>query len=698
VAFDLTATGTTRADHPPVSLGLSRRSARVFSVATPIPPEPPVSSLFTEFVSWPDRDEVMLAELTPGLTLSGFTAVGGGAPNTYQLSLSRLTQTSQVPGGFYRKVVGVRENGVDLTARSSLSAVDAAAGSWYWDESAGLLYVRSTGGGDPDTYTAYQALVTFYVATAPIIMNISAGNAATGRYYHPWMTGTVPAWVQTATDLIQPQKSTPPGELELTNGHEAWNTLIAPEGEYTWKNKKVRFFLGGSWNGIRLEYSDFVNVMTMLVDDVAADEHTCTFQLKPLERQTELQLPITPYFESSYPNLGDGVRGTMKPIVYGRNVYRADLTDASGLGVWTLADASVQTLSALYAVNAVDKTTGVRHGINEGTQYTKNLTTCTVTIIDPIYTWQNFDLEVEVAGVPGGVRGYLSTFSEIVQDMLTRFLGVQAADLDAAAFAQAALDAPEELALVLKERRSIGSIFATDEPDRASLEASVLGTVQQTLTGRWTCWIWKPEFDSSTAVSLRKEDFKLFKPQPRLETIYSAVAVAFNQNYARQEWPVEQATSPRVQYLTESRERLNRYTFLRAASDAQVLAQRVLFVAGAVATEVEFEESGAKLASKTCQDRVLITFDPAPSATGAYVSRPFEILQLRKGYSPELSVAGRFSDLNGVGMSIGEWTDAGAPNWASASAAQRLSQGFWTDANGQADSGDASTKNVSRWW
>jgi hypothetical protein len=594
--------------------------------------------------------------------------------------------------------VGVRENGVDLTARTSLALVDANAGSWYWDETAELLYVRSTGGGDPDTYTAYQALVRFYVATAPGILNHTAGSANTGVYYHPLMTGAVPTSVQTSTDLIQPQKATVPGELELLNGNELWNMLIAPEGLYTWKNKQVRFYLGGSFNGVTLAYADYAAVMTMLVDDVAADEHTATFQLKPLERQTELQLPITPYFEASYPNLGDGVRGTMKPIVYGRVVYRADLTDASGLGVWTLADASVQTLFALFAVNAVNKTTGVRHGLNEGTHYSKNLTTCTVTIVDATYTWQNFDLEVEVAGVPGGSRGYLSTFGEIVPDMLTRFLNVRAADLDAAAFAQAHLDAPEELAMVLRDRRSVASILATDEPNLASLEASVLGTVQQTLSGKWTCWIWDPGYDAATIVSLRKEDFKVFRPMPRLETIYTAVNVYFNQNHSTDEWPVETATNPRVQYLTDSRERLPRYTFLRSAADAQVLAQRLRFIAGAVATEVEFEESGAKLAAKTCQDRVLITFDPAPSATGTYASRPFEILQLRKGYSPELTVAGRFSDLNGVNLNIGQWCDASAPNWAAASAEQRLTQGFWADANGRVDPADASTLNASVWW
>jgi hypothetical protein len=573
--------------------------------------------------------------------------------------------------------------------------VDAAAGGWYWDEANDLLYVRTTGGGDPDTYTAYQAMVTFYAATMPV--TLAAGANGTPIYYHPWLAGELPTSVQEVGDLVFGHKTLAGGTIALTNAHKFWNTVVASDSDYIWTNKTVKLLVGGNYNGLSLSYSEYAAIATMLVEDVAADEHVCTVTLKPLGRQTEIQLPVTPYFESSYPRLGEGVRGTHKALIWGRVQCPADLTDTDLYGTWTIADSAYQTLYAVHAVHAVSKTTGTRHGLTAGVHYTSDLTACTVTITDATYIWTEYAIEVEVTGKIGGTRGYLSTFSEITKDIIQTYLGADSAQVDNAAFTQAGIDAPEELAVYLKERRSLASILSTTEDGFASLEGSVLGTVQQTLSGLWTCWIWDPRYDASTIVNLRKEDFAMFRPMPKTETVYTAVRTFYNQHHHTLEWPVFSRTDLRRQYLTDSREQLDRYTYLRQPADAEALAHRVLFIASTQSTDVEFQERGAKLAQALAGDKVLVTFDPAPSVTGAYTARPLEVLRLEKGYSPQLTVVGRFGDLAALSLEYGEWSDASAPAWASASAAQKDSQGFWCDANGQPDAGDPTSADQSVW-
>src|SRR5688500_3133204 len=66
------------------------------------------------FLAATAREEIILCELEPGYTLSGFTAVGGGTPNAYSISLPRFVQTTQVKGGMYAKTLRVAQDGVAL--------------------------------------------------------------------------------------------------------------------------------------------------------------------------------------------------------------------------------------------------------------------------------------------------------------------------------------------------------------------------------------------------------------------------------------------------------------------------------------------------------------------------------------------------------------------------------------------------------
>src|SRR5262245_41808501 len=106
---------------------------------------------FSEFLAWPTREEVILVELTPSLSVTGWTLQTG---STYKATLSRFDATA----GFnvYRRAVGVRQNSIDLTVQTSIANVDANPGSWYWDEANSLIYVRTTTGSDPDTFTTMQ--------------------------------------------------------------------------------------------------------------------------------------------------------------------------------------------------------------------------------------------------------------------------------------------------------------------------------------------------------------------------------------------------------------------------------------------------------------------------------------------------------------------------------------------------------------
>ena len=651
-----------------------------------------------EFLTAADREEVLLVEQEPTIEVGGFTTTPATS-NTYEIALLNIPAGEVIGGGVYRDYVGVRENATDLTEQTSIATVDATAGTWWHDGANGKLYVHSTDGSDPDTFTAYQVFMRLYFSTSGVVLDLTHGDGDTGICYHPWVIGSMPEISERDDEASFGVKTTQGGAVTLLNGHGWWNKVVAPNGIWHWKNAVVRILVGGSYNrGAQvLTRSQYQETMTLLVDDVTATKDVVRFQLKPLNRRLDTTIPRT-YYASSYANLGDGVRGTKKWIGYGRTTMRPDLTDTSGNGVYTIADATFQTLFAITTVWAIHVTTGVWTALTITTDYTVDLTACTVTIVNATYIHTAYAVAVDVTGKPDGGSSYLKTFGEIVQDILETHVGIQRADIDTASFAQADVDAPEELSVWLKEPRSVSSILATAQDGFPSLERSVMGHISQSKAGQWTADIWDPDFLASSLGTLRQDEFESFTPIPTLQRIYGEVQVHFNTDHARNQWEVESATDTRVQFLSKVDDVLDVWTFLRDSGSALILAQRRMAISGGQTLAVEFQERGIRLCTSRARDRYSVSHDPAPTLAGAFVNAPMELTRLDLSLAPQMRVSGRLENLRGVGEFIGRWMDTTAPNWASSTEAEKAQAGYWSNSAGRIDAADATTEKKSTWW
>lgn len=656
-----------------------------------------MAATFAGWLEATDRSEVILWEGDPSLTLMGFTVVGGAHPTTYEVALPRSVERDLIAGGIYCRCVGVQEDATALTAQASLNDVEANAGSYWWDEANETLYVHTTTGDDPSTFTLLQAAMRFYMSNAPIVLELDHGDPSTAVYYMPWMTSDVPRILRQADDLLSGAMVIPSGDVSFTNGHQAWFALVAPDGLWNWKNKPVRFFMGGRYAGGTLTRDQYAAMATMLVSDAAPDEQRCTFQLLPTTRAADLDLPVTPFFPDAYPNLGDGVQGTRKWIGYGRTTMRPDLTDTSTHGVYTVADAAYQTLFAVHSVWAIDKTTGVWTPLTLTTDYTVDLTACTVTIVNASYAFEDYEIAVDVTGKPDGLGGAINTYAAIVEDVLLALLRVPAANLDAAAFTVAKAEADAELSFWIKSPRTFMSLLSTSETGFASLGRSVMGTVQQTIEGLWTIRIWNPDVDAITT-SLTRRHFASFRPKPKLKTTYSRVVVYYNYDHARAQWTPYEVTDAATRYRTDSVDELPIYTFLREESNARSIAQRYQLLAGAVTIEAAFQERGSLLAQHEGGGKAFVTYAPAPTPTRAFNEQAFEVLLVEVTMAPKLNVAGVLGNLRGLGGRIGRWMGSSAPDWATATPAARRASGFWNSSNGLADPSDPSSAGVSLWW
>jgi hypothetical protein len=599
-----------------------------------------------------------------------------------------------ISGGLYRRVVGVSENGVTLTPFDNPTDVETTPGSWYWNEQTGVLYVRATS-GTLESKTML-ATVRLFLSSSPITLETTPGDFSTAVPYQNWITADLPQVRREVEDLLHGATVIPGGSVRLVNAHYVWYRLAAADGEWNWKNAKAYFYLGGEYRGIFLTRVQYEPIATMLVEDIAPTETSCELFLQPLNRLTQLELPITPFFEDEYPNLGDGVRGTHKWIGYGRATIRPDLSDTTNNGTYTIADAAFQTLFAVHQAWAIDKTTDIWTPLDPG-DYVVNLTLCTLVVLNSAFHHHNYIVAVDVTGKPDGLGGAITTYADITRDILQTFIGVKNKELDLAAFTKAKQDSSVSLSLWIKSTRQIASILSTAEVGFPSLGRSTTGTLLQTPDGKWTVRIWDPSGITDIETHIRREDLKVFAARPKLQTVYSGVVVFYGYDHAREQWNTVEVVDPVVEFKTRSRERLQIHTYLTDRDNAISLAQKYQVLAGSVTVEAEFEERGAILATHNAGDKVAVTYSPAPALAG-YQEQPFEILSLQIKYAPKVTVTGRLGNLRGLGGRVGKWMGSDASDWTSATEQERVNSGFWSDSDGYASPGDPLSRNRSLWW
>ena len=139
------------------------------------------------------------------------------------------------------------------------------------------------------------------------------------------------------------------------------------------------------------------------------------------------------------------------------------------------------------------------------------------------------------------------------------------------------------------------------------------------------------------------------------------------------------------------------YTWLTDAASAEFLKQRVLYLTNIPMVELTMTINGLKLFTAKPSDILKINKAVAPGPTGSLVDQYFQIISISK----ELSAAQCqivVDNFKGGAAQVGTWCSDTAPAWASATDAEKGTQGFWCDDDGLVVPGDWTTANKSVWW
>lgn len=497
-----------------------------------------------------------------------------------------------------------------------------------------------------------------------------------------------------AVDLVAGRQRTTRGEISLDNSDKLFDKLSRA---WNWKNKQARYRFGID----DIPFAEYQTTGRLVVDDIAPREDSFTLSLVAGTEAWRHRFPITPHFGAG---LGEGVIGTRVPILIGsKSDIIPDLVDDEATNpnewVYRIADNTYQTLDAVSAVYAINRSTGARTTLTLTTHYTVSLATCSITVLDAFDAGaeieEKYEIRCDAVGQPAASgdtsTDYLQLPGEVVHWILNTFLGRSDSVLDLDSFSTADTAAPFDLAFWIKRETTIREVLR-------GIERSVLGTIRPKESGIVGLYIWDPWSGDADAIALSDEDFSHFEADVKMGTVYYKTSVLYDENPAKKgSFQVETATHDATRYLNSSENYLKIETYLKNSSDAQLIAQRINFLYRGINVEIDFAERGIRMMDHELYQRVKVTKTRASSTAGSLSNRLMELLEIEKDFvTPR--VTGRLGDLRGLVDVIGKWTEATAPTWSAATDEEKAASGFWTDANGLADASDLESAGVSRWW
>lgn len=208
---------------------------------------------------------------------------------------------------------------------------------------------------------------------------------------------------------------------------------------------------------------------------------------------------------------------------------------------------------------------------------------------------------------------------------------------------------------------------------------------------------WEPVVESSVPV-LAKEDI-LEPPEIEEDTsqLFWKTKVGYSRLHETGEFLFTEASNAESKYKYGRDDNLTIETYLRSKADADQLAGRLNWITRNPSPIISLLLKAGQI-DKTLGDKIKVTLARAPLATaGGYVERAFEIISKEISCFP-LFVLLKARDTAQFGLNVGFWMSDTAPDWATATAAEKEVSGFWADDDGYIDSTETESKNKSLWW
>lgn len=625
------------------------------------------TDVFTEQQKKPTVTNIFLLEITAGLWCRSWVLHSG---NTYKISTSL-------------RVTALKFNtSTTLTQRTTIADVDANAGSWYWDPSANVLYVRAPSGQTVFSGT-YLATVQFYFANKPKTFN--------NNYYDPRLK-SIPRLSIRIEAAFSGSSQMGSGSCDILNNDGYFDALDSLH----WDAGSAVFKMGIDDLNNEMDYSAYTAIGNWIVEDWELS--TGIFRLKLIEKKTGLEknIPLTFYDRDTYPNLKNNSVGKPIQIAYGRIYGASPVLIDSTLKKFKLAGHAIKSIEEVrMRVNVGDAS--VWQVVNPASKDLANGEFTMGTEFD-----DKSELSVDFIGKKNGDGTPMYNPSDIVKDICNT-VGIDTTNsTSSTAFTAAYNYFDVGLDANTNERRTVfkPGIYI-ERPTQAfriiqEINAMAGSYLYFDFSGNVIFEAWQPARVSTLATFTEKDFIDGLNIKVGTRHLFSKMICRFAERM-QDKWEdsetVERVSTQHAHAMTAA-EIKEVSVKLWDRNDVRHYAQRLLSTEGIPETTINVRVPwqaflllpGDKIRvtdNRGSRDMVLEVLEVAHDLTGGKV-------QLVLG------------NQRGFGDSFGFWMADTQAAWSASDTASKKTEnkqesGYWTDDNGLAISTDADSFNVSRW-
>jgi fibronectin type 3 domain-containing protein len=365
------------------------------------------SDNFDQLVRQTTFTPVVLCEINPLMRISGWTAAAG-LTYTYKATFNERGAP----------IEAVYQNGVLLTVVASAAAVDALAGSYYFDFYARVLYVRTLGSDDPTNYFMTISFWLFFTnhKTATYMMDFGDRN-----YLALINTDDIPDISQEINPYYEGNFILSAGSFSLINGEFVREHYFDKKyAEYEWRNRQVIWRVGlESWT--HAQFRIFFTGTISGAGAVSCDDQKITFSMRDLREGLDRTVPPDHLTTIEYPWLDANAVNHVKPYHYGTITdYQAICIDTTNRR-YMIQDGRVASVSAV-------KQNGATLVLN--TDYFINYRDGIISLGRSL-TWTAEDIIlVSFHGAVNDLDEEINTAGPVFRDVMEKFLALAEDQLD----------------------------------------------------------------------------------------------------------------------------------------------------------------------------------------------------------------------------------------------------------------------------
>ena len=495
---------------------------------------------------------------------------------------------------------------------------------------------------------------------------------------------SIPSLSLSIGQILDPRIVSPSLSISLRDADDTYrNSHDAEE----WGNRAVVIKVGQGLTIADYTEQPFVGVVRFPTG-VAWDANVFTFGVDDLRSKDSKVLPTSRFNPATYANMETKSQYKAIPLIFGDwrvaagggekvPAFQIDSTAGTG-GKFKLSSVTIKEIEKVW----------IRTSGGAWSDITANcsldLTNAEFTITSGTYDPDTNDVACNIQGhTANGASGgtLLQTFGTVYNDILQTHLGVSSGNIDSAAVTawDAELEADDYV------RRHIGSETNSDDLIRDLL---VGGFADQTIeAGKY-----KPVYrivdtsasapaldtanirersDATADFTVAKDPEGVFVNEVVGDYRYDPVSAGYLATF-------ENSNAASISTLGTTKRRRLSFSWGYIAAGVERRTSRELYMFGKqpeVATLL-VDPEGLVLGPTERFDLTHDKYDDVP-------------WQVRDVVYDLTGKTARLTCFNMLRLTPGRWTGSTAPAWASATRAQQLEQGFWTNASGRADAADA---------